>query len=179
MGYIRLDRKLLSWEWKDDPKMVALWIEILLQANFNDSKWHGEEYERGSFPTSIEKLARATGLTSRETRTCLNRLKSTNEVTIKTTNKGTKIIVNKWADYQCSADESDKQNDKQSDKQATSKRQANDNTIRRKEGKKERNTYIKRTRPDIIPTYDETIEQAFDEERFNEIMKGRYENQTV
>lgn len=159
--------------------MVALWIEILLQANFNDSKWHGEEYERGSFPTSIEKLARATGLTSRETRTCLNRLKSTNEVTIKTTNKGTKIIVNKWADYQCSADESDKQNDKQSDKQTTSKRQANDNTIRRKEGKKERNIYI-RKRADIIPSYDDSENGSFDESRFNEIMQRRlHENQTV
>lgn len=179
MGYIRLDRKLLNWEWKDDPKMVALWIEILLQANYNDSKWHGVEYEKGSFPTSIEKLAKGTGLTIRETRTCLNRLKSTNEVTIRTTNKGTKIIVNKWTDYQCCNDESDKQNDKQNDKQATSKRQANDNTIKRKEGKNERNIYI-RKRADIVPSYDDSVNGSFDESRFNEIMQRRsHENQTV
>ena len=140
MSYIKLDRKLLSWEWKDDPNMVALWIEILLEANFTPSKWHGETYEEGSFPTSVDKLAKATGLTVRQTRTCLNKLKSTNEVTIKTTSRGTKISIVKWAEYQGLDGESDKQNDKQIDKRATNERQTSDNTIRRKESKKEKNS---------------------------------------
>ena len=80
MGYIKLDRGLKNWEWKDKPNMVALWIEILLQANYYDSKWHGKVYEAGSFPTSIAKLSTSTGLTAQQIRTCLNRLKSTNEI---------------------------------------------------------------------------------------------------
>ena len=141
MSYIKLDRKLLNWEWADDPNTIALWIHILLQANWEDRSWHGQTFERGSFPTSVAKLSEGTGLSARSVRTCLNRLKSTNEVTIKATNRGTKIIVNKWEEYQCSDGLSDEQNDKQKSKQATSKRQANDNTIRKKEVK-ERKEYL-------------------------------------
>ena len=140
MSFIKLDRKLLEWEWKDKPEMVALWIEILLQANFYDNVWHGEIYESGSFPTSIAKLSKGSGLSERTVRTCLNRLKSTNELTIKATKQGTKIIVNKWALYQGMTDESDKRNDKQTDFQSTNDRQTTDTTIRKKESKKEKNS---------------------------------------
>lgn len=133
ISFIKLDRKLLSWEWKNDPHMVALWIEILLQANYSDSSWRGQEFERGSFPTSIEKLAVATGLTKRQTRTCLERLKTTHEIAIETTNRGSKIIVNKWADYQLQGDESGTQNDKPNALKRHANDTPNDNTIRNKE----------------------------------------------
>ena len=132
MSYIKLDRKLLTWEWKDDPNMVALWIEILLQANRYENEWHGEVYEAGSFPTSVEKLSKGTGLTTRQIRTGLERLKKTKELTIESTNRGTKIIVNKYALYQGIEDDCDKLRDKQ----ATNKRQTSDNTKRKKERKK-------------------------------------------
>ena len=170
MSFIKLDRKLLNWEWKDDPHMVALWIEILLQANYYDEKWHGELCERGSFPTSIEKLSKSTGLTARVVRTCLNRLKSTNEVTIKSTNKGTKIIVNKWAEYQCADEMSDKQNDKQIDKQVTSNRQASDNTIRNIRNKRNKEIY------NNLPIYDPSKNVSMSKEEEAEIlqmMKGQ------
>ena len=119
--------------------MVALWIEILLQANYYDSEWHGKQYECGSFPTSIAKLSEATGLTTQQVRTCLNRLKSTSEITIESTSQGTKIKVVKWAEYQGSDSKSNKQNNKRSNKRSTSDQQAINNTIRNKERKKEKN----------------------------------------
>lgn len=100
MSFVKLDRKLLTWEWKDDPNMVALWIEILLQANYNESRWHGEVYEKGSFPTSLEKLSKATGLTKSQVRTCLNKLKTTREIATESHGSHTKIIVIKWDEYQ-------------------------------------------------------------------------------
>ena len=142
MSFIKLDRKLLTWEWKDDPNMVALWVEILLQANYCDSTWHGHPYERGSFPTSIDKLSVATGLSKRQTRTCLEKLKSTHEVTIQATNHGSKIIVNKWADYQCCDDDSDTQIDTQNANKRHAIDTQVDNTIRNKERKKERKEEI-------------------------------------
>lgn len=172
MSFIKLDRKLLSWEWKDDPCMVALWIEILLQANYYDEKWHGETYERGSFPTSVSRLSKATGLTTRQTRTCLNRLKSTNEVTIVSTKQGTKIIVNKWALYQGFDAESDKQNDKAPDKRATNERQTSDNTIRNIRNK--RSKEIKNIYSDL-PVYDPSkniLMSKEEEEEILQIMKG-------
>ncbi|MBQ3418521.1 MAG: hypothetical protein IJH31_00110 [Erysipelotrichaceae bacterium] len=123
-GYIRLDRNLLKWGWKDIPEMVALWIEILLQANYQEQKWHGETYEVGSFPTSIEKLAKSTGLSAQQVRTCLNRLKSTNEITITSTSKGTKISVNNWGLYQQLDNDTNKLNNKEFNNQSTSHQQA-------------------------------------------------------
>ena len=99
-GYIKLDRKLLNWGWKDDPLMVALWVEILLQANIKEVEWHGEKFEPGSFPTSYEKLAKATGLSVRQVRTCLKKLNDSGEIFQKSTKQGTTIKVLKWGEYQ-------------------------------------------------------------------------------
>ena len=139
MSFIKLDRKLLSWGWKDKPNMVALWIEILLQANAYENEWHGQKFECGSFPTSIAKLSKGTGLTPQEIRTCLNRLKSTNEITIESTSVGTKIKVVKWAEYQGKDTKSNKRNNKGSNKRST-----NDQQHYKKEKKEEnveRDTY--------------------------------------
>lgn len=139
MSFVKLDRKLLTWGWKDRPNMVALWIEILLQANYYENEWHGKVYEVGSFPTSVAKLSASTGLTTQQVRTCLNNLKSTNEITITTTSQGTKIFVNKWADYQGCEDDANKRNNKRSNNQSTNDQQTINNTIRNKEIKKEKN----------------------------------------
>jgi len=127
MSFVKLHHKLLMWGWIDDPNMVALWVRILLEANWKDTEWHGAVYERGSFPTSVEKLSVNTGLSVRSVRTCLDRLKKSGEIDVQTTNKGTKIIVNKWDFYQGTCDEDDKPNDMQNDKRPTNDRQTADN----------------------------------------------------
>ena len=144
MGYVKLDRQLMNWEWKDKPNMVALWVEILLQANYQDRSWHGEEYEVGTFPTSLAKLSKNTGLTVQQVRTCINRLKSTNEITCVSTSKGMKISVVKWAEYQGEGAGINKQINTLGNTLATNDQQAFNNTIRSKEIKK-----VKKDREEI------------------------------
>jgi hypothetical protein len=171
MSFIKLDRRLLNWEWKNDPNMVALWIEILLQANYCDAEWHGQKYEKGSFPTSLEKLASATGLTLRQTRTCLERLKTTHELTIETTNKGSKIIVNKWAEYQCLSDDDDTQNDTPNANKRQANDTQNDNTIRNIRNKEDKEikkrVYVADKKPFVKPSLDDVksycIANGFDQ----------------
>lgn len=141
-GFIKLDRNLLNWGWKTDYKMVALWIEILLQANIGDRDYKGEKFERGTFPSSISTLSKNTGLSTQSIRTCLNRLKSTNEITIKSTNKGMKICVVNWEKYQGNSNVVNKQNNKQTNIQVTSNQHATNTQLttlkeRKKERKKE------------------------------------------
>lgn len=119
MSFIKLDRKMLSWGWRDSPNTLALWVNILLQANWEDREWHGQVYERGTFPTSLAKLSQLTGLSVQEVRTCLNRLKSTGEITVQSTNKGMKINVEKWAEYQGLDEYINTQNNKRSNTRAT------------------------------------------------------------
>lgn len=167
MSFVKLDRKLLTWGWKDRPNMVALWIEILLQANYYENEWHGKVYEVGSFPTSVAKLSASTGLTTQQVRTCLNNLKSTNEITITTTSQGTKISVNKWAEYQCCEEEPNKPNNKRTNKQSTNDQQTINNTIRNKEIKERKEVYIR-------PTLDEV--KAYCKERNNGVDADRWFN---
>ena len=149
MSYVRLDRKMLSWGWKDDPKMVALWIHILLEANWKENEWHGQKFEQGTFPTSVEKLSVATGLSTKSVRTCLEKLKKSGEIVIETANKGTKISVVKWAEYQGSDDSDGKPIGKQkaNDGQTKGKQRA---TLKEIEEVEEIETYKKnKARPTL------------------------------
>ena len=100
VSYIKLNRKMLTWGWKDVPEVVALWIHILLRANYTANQWHGEMFEEGTFPTSISKLAEETGLTPKQVRICLEKLQNTGEIQVESNHRYSKIIVAKWSDYQ-------------------------------------------------------------------------------
>ena len=99
-GWIKLHRKFSNWEWKHKPEMVALWVEILISANYEERKWQGVTLKPGQLAVGRDALAKKTGLSAQTIRTCLNRLKSTNEITIKSTNKFSVITVNRWELWQ-------------------------------------------------------------------------------
>lgn len=145
-GYIKLHRQLLDWEWWDDSKMVQIWVYFLLRANYQDSVWHGITIPSGSFIASLDMISKDTHLSVREVRTCLNKLKTTGEVTIKTTNRYSIITICKYDIYQFVNDDSDKPNDTLPDKQETSKRQTRDKQATTDNNNKE----YKETKEEII-----------------------------
>ena len=114
-GFITLDRKLLNWEWYTDVNTKALFIHLLLVANFADAKFRGEIIKRGSVATTLKELSQQTELTIQNIRTSLNRLKSTQEITIKTSPKYSVISITKYDDYQ--------RGNKQSNKRLTNNQQ--------------------------------------------------------
>lgn len=69
-------------------------------ANWKDARWRGIEVKRGQFVTSIGKLAKESGLTVQQTRTALNHLISTHELTHSTTRKFSIITVVSYDLYQ-------------------------------------------------------------------------------
>lgn len=130
-GYIKLLRKFLEWEWYSDNNTKILFIHMLLRTNWKDGNFRGTTVSRGSFVSSLQKLAEETNLSVREIRTAINHLKTTGEVTSKAYPKFTVFTVNNYDLYQS--------DDMQIDKQETNNRQANDKqatTI--EEGKKEK-----------------------------------------
>lgn len=130
--YIKLSRRILDWEWYGDINTCRLFLHMLLKTNWKDGRFQGTEVPRGSFVSSIAKLAEETGLTERKVRTALEHLKMTGEVTSRSHSKFTVFTIKNYNCYQS--------NDTQSDRQATSNRQADDRqstTI--EEGKKGRN----------------------------------------
>ena len=137
IGWVRLYRSTLGWEWFCDPLALQLWVVCLLKANHAPTRWQGIEIERGSFVASVDKLCAATGQTARQIRTRLSHLQTSGELTIKTTNKYSIITVCKYDVYQPIADDSDKQNDNQ----PTNDRQTTDNQTTTNNNNKELNNY--------------------------------------
>jgi len=104
-GWIKIHRQLLEWEWYDDINVTRLFLHILLKANHKSKNYKGELIQIGEHLTSREILANETGLTIRQVRTALTKLKTTNEVTIKASSQGTKIQVVNYEKYQVTTNE--------------------------------------------------------------------------
>ena len=129
MSWIKIHNKLLDWEWASCPETMALWIHILLRANYEDKRWQGITIPRGSFVTSVDNLASKTGLSAQQVRTSLKRLISTNEITSKSTNRFTIITVCKYDSYQLNEESINKQNNEPNNNQATNEQQTDNKQI--------------------------------------------------
>lgn len=125
-NFIKLDRKILDWEWYSNPNVRMLFIHCLLCANWKDGVWNGHEYRRGQFITSLPNLATGTGLSIQQTRTALEHLELTGELTSYATNKFRIITVNNYDKYQGVNRPNNRQiTDKQQTKQQANNRQIN------------------------------------------------------
>lgn len=112
-GWIALHRQFTQWEWFDKPEMVQLFIYLLISATHEEMQWRGVTIKRGQIVTSLDKIKAATGLSTSKIRTCLERLKLTNEIASETTNQYRVITICNYDKYQNVGETSDKQDDKQ------------------------------------------------------------------
>lgn len=134
-NYIKLNRSILDWEWYDDINVARVFIHILLTANYKPKRWHGIEIDRGQRVISISGLAEETGLTVQQTRTALDKLFATGELTKSATSRYTLITVENYNKFQDVNIDGNKPSNMQPNKQATNKQQTNNNNIRNKESK--------------------------------------------
>lgn len=119
--FIKLNRKILNWEWYSDNNTRSVFIHCLLRANWKAGKWKGVSYERGQFITSLASLSKEIGISVRQVRVALDHLYMTGELTSKNLPKARIITVVKYDEYQS--------RDKQNGKQVTAKRQASDKQV--------------------------------------------------
>lgn len=98
--FIKLSRKIQSWRWYQDANTMRVFIHILLKANAYDHDFEDITVKRGQWVTSVNKISEQLNISTRSIRTALNHLKSTNEVTIKTTPKYSIITVQNYNQYQ-------------------------------------------------------------------------------
>lgn len=132
-GWVKIHRALAEWEWASDPNMVSLLIHLLIAANHKDKKWKGITLKPGQLIFGREEWSVKTGISVQTIRTCITRLKSTSEITIKSTSKYSVLTIVKWEEYQCSDNESTSK----STSKLTNNQPATNHTLRMKELKKE------------------------------------------
>ena len=100
-GYIKLHRSMLKWEWYKDEITKSVFLHLLLNANWEDTKYRGYDVPKGSLVVGRKKMAESLGISEQSIRTALNHLKSTNEITIKSTNKFSIVSIVNWEKFQC------------------------------------------------------------------------------
>jgi hypothetical protein len=120
MGWVKLHRQFIEWEWYSDHNTLIVFLHCLLKANHRDKKWRGEKIKRGEFLTGLEKFSIEVNLSLQKVRTAFSKLESTGEITRKTTSKGTRVIVCNYLTYQ----EREKENNKRitNEQQTSNKR---------------------------------------------------------
>lgn len=99
-GHIKIDRRILEWEWYSDINTCRVFIHLLLKANWKDGRFQGTEVPRGSLVTSYSNLAKDTGLSVKNVRTALNHLETTGEVAVNRHPKFSVVTVKKYNLYQ-------------------------------------------------------------------------------
>ena len=91
---------MTSWEWYQDANTTRVFIHLLLNANLEESRFKNHVIPKGSLVIGRKSLAETLGITEQNVRTALNHLKSTNEITIKSTNRFSIVTIVNWEKYQ-------------------------------------------------------------------------------
>ena len=139
-GYIKVHRKILGWGWYRDSIVKSVFLHLLLTANFRSTEWNGRIIESGQTVISTQRLADILGLSRQQIRTALNKLKSTNEITIETTNKYSVITIVKWESYQVLTDiATDELTNELTNNQPTTNQQLTNNQPHLKNNKNDKN----------------------------------------
>jgi len=140
-GWIKIHRQILDWEWYSDNNAFRIFMHLILKANHKEKRYKGIELNCGSVITSRDILSLETGLSVQQIRTALDKLKSTNEITIETSSKGTIIQVVNYAKYQLSTNESTNEQPTNNQQVTTNKNEKKERSIFKTPSLEELNTF--------------------------------------
>jgi hypothetical protein len=144
-GFVVLHRKITEWEWYSETNTFRVFLHLLLTANHKPSKFRGFEIGRGQIIIGRKALAETLNLSEQEVRTAIEHLKSTGEITIKSTNRFSIATLNKYGFYQDKKTKSTNKSTSQStnnqptiNQQSTTSKQCNNENNENNKNKGER-----------------------------------------
>ena len=145
-GWVKNYRSMVKWGWYTDVPVKTLFTHLILVANWEPGEFLGREIQQGQTVTSVAKLSAETGLTVKQVRIAMEKLKKTGEITVEATNKYTVITVVNYCKYQSFDYNEGQTEDKQTankgqteGNQTANEGQTKGNNIRNKEYKKNKN----------------------------------------
>lgn len=128
--------------------MKATYKPITIQLN-----WRTVQLEPGQFVTGRLQASKETGLSAQCVRTCLQALKSTSNITIKTTNRYSIITIINWNSYQAEENEINHQNNQHFNQPVTSRQPADNHIQEVKEVKNIKNKDMVARRRQLPPDF--------------------------
>jgi len=99
-GWIKIYRDLLNWGWYSNGNTTRVFLDLLLNASFQENEYLGTTFKPGQVNTSIGQTAKRLGLTVQEVKTAIAHLQSTCEITTLNKKKYLLVTITKWSDYQ-------------------------------------------------------------------------------
>ncbi len=99
-GFVKVPRQLLSWRWYSNRNVRLVFLDLLMRAAWADGDFLGVMLHRGQVAVSVQELATRNQLTVQQTRTALDHLKSTGDITTESTPKFTIITLNFYDELQ-------------------------------------------------------------------------------
>lgn len=97
--FIQIHRKILEWEWYNDVNVKVLFLHILFTANYTEKKWRWINILPWQLLTWRKSLSQDTWLSESQVRTALDKLVSTWEIAIQSTNEYSILTLNNWESY--------------------------------------------------------------------------------
>ncbi|MGN0670223.1 MAG: hypothetical protein ACI4JZ_06705 [Oscillospiraceae bacterium] len=116
MGFVKISDDLPSWAWYGDNNTLLVYMRLLLGAVWHETEYQNVTLQRGQIATTLPKIAKENGITERQARTILERLKSTGKVSVKTTSKFSIITLE---NYDCVSENVSQLDSQMSDKRQT------------------------------------------------------------
>lgn len=99
-SYIKLSRKIINWPWFKDPKVLQMFLYLLLIANFAESEENGFKIHRGQIYKSISLIADKMDITRRQAEYAIKKLVSTGEIKYQPMGQRSLITIVKYDRYQ-------------------------------------------------------------------------------
>lgn len=153
-NWIKLSRDILDWEWYSDSNTFRVFVDLLLNAQYKDTRYRGNLIKRGQLITSVDAIKQRTGLSVQNIRTAINNLQSTGEINKQTNKHFTLITICKYDTYQ----DNNEEGNKPTNNQITINQQSSNNI---QEGKNIRKKEISTTTTGEQPT--EKVGNSFEE----------------
>ena len=98
--WIKVYRKFTDWEWYSDVTTKAVFLHLLLTANYKPTKWKGEIIGAGEVVISRKRLSQKLGISEQQVRTALCKLEESGTINRNPTNRYTVIRIVNYCDYQ-------------------------------------------------------------------------------
>ena len=165
-NFIKVDRKILKWEWWSDINTCRLFLYMLIVAYWKSGNYKGKNIPRGSFPSSLSELSKETGLTENEVRTAIKHLKSTGEITSKSQSINEQITSKSQAVNEILTSTILKEYKNERIKEVKKENKKEDNTLPLSPSREEEDTPKRKPKEKLPTVYypnDELLDSAFKE----------------
>ena len=103
-GWIKLHRKMMSWEWFKDSNAVHLFVYLLLSAASEPREWRGVSIARGQVAVSVSELCGTLGMSVKSVRTAMGKLEESGAIERLPTSRYTLVTIANYDSYQTPAD---------------------------------------------------------------------------